>query len=343
MGKKLNALFGRSSKTAKLKMLANLAISRIAILKNLHSVKCSQAKSDVVQLLRLGHQERAIIRVEHVIKEENTLDAFVRLKTLLSLGRTNVCISLSNNANSSPQKMTSYCSFHSYYIFNLGFSVVDHPMECPDELKEAISSLIFAASRCGEFPELQQIRVLLTSKFGTHFATSAVELRNNCGVYPKMIQRFSTRQASLESRQKLLKQIAKDNGITLQLDHEALDISNKEKCEHEHRHMHESNESATVVAQNKIKDAAKSNETLSESVKARKAYRDVADAAEDAFESAAYAAAAARAAVKLSRLESWDDDDSDDRRGSHHRDTRYDSSPISETDQTGRNERHQRK
>ncbi|KAK6152887.1 hypothetical protein DH2020_012526 [Rehmannia glutinosa] len=155
MGKKLNALFGRSSKTAKLKMLANLAISRIAILKKLHSVKCSQAKSDVVQLLRLGHQERAIIRVEHVIKEENTLDAFVLIE--------------------------NYC-----YLLGERCEMVKNSRECPDELKEAISSLIFAASRCGEFPELQQIRVLLTSKFGTHFATSAVELRNNCGVYPKV-------------------------------------------------------------------------------------------------------------------------------------------------------------
>ena len=49
-------------------------------------------------------------------------------------------------------------------------------------------------------------------------------------------------------------------------------------------------------------------ETLSESVKARKKYRDVASAAQDAFKSAAYAAAAARAAVELSRSESWDQD-----------------------------------
>lgn len=58
-------------------------------------------------------------------------------------------------------------------------------------------------------------------------------------------------------------------------------------------------------------------ETLSESVKARKKYRDVASAAQDAFKSAAYAAAAARAAVELSRSESWDQD-LDDYSGSKH-------------------------
>lgn len=58
---------------------------------------------------------------------------------------------------------------------------------CPEELKEAISSLIYAASRCGEFPELQELRVIFTLRFGKEFAARAVELINNCGVNPKVI------------------------------------------------------------------------------------------------------------------------------------------------------------
>lgn len=54
--------------------------------------------------------------------------------------------------------------------------------ECPTELKEAISTLLFAASRCGEFPELQEIRALVTSRYGKEFVNRAIELRNNCGV-----------------------------------------------------------------------------------------------------------------------------------------------------------------
>lgn len=54
--------------------------------------------------------------------------------------------------------------------------------ECPDELKEAVSSLIFATSRCGGFPELQQIREMFVSRFGKEFAARAAELQNNCGV-----------------------------------------------------------------------------------------------------------------------------------------------------------------
>lgn len=48
---------------------------------------------------------------------------------------------------------------------------------------------------------------------------------------------------------------------------------------------------------------------FSDSMKSRKKYRDVADAAQAAFESAAYAAAAARAAVELSRSDFHDPDE----------------------------------
>ena len=56
-------------------------------------------------------------------------------------------------------------------------------------------------------------------------------------------------------------------------------------------------------------DQIDKGEDFSGSMKTRKKYKDVADAAQAAFESAAYAAAAARAAVELSRTESHDPDD----------------------------------
>ncbi|KAL0287942.1 UNVERIFIED_CONTAM: ist1 [Sesamum angustifolium] len=237
MGKKLNYLLHRSSKTEKLKMLTSLAVSRISILKNIHSVRCSQAQSDVIQLLQLGQQERALLRVEHVIKEEQMLDAFVLVG--------------------------NYC-----HILGERNEMIKNSRECPDELKEVISSLIFAASRCGEFPELQEIRAFFTSKFGKDFATSVVELRNNCGVSPKIIQRLSTRQASLESRWNLLKQLAKHNGITLQLDHEPFISSQKEESEVEQLQMHASIE--VIPLHKDLHEATIGHEAWSESVKGRR-------------------------------------------------------------------------
>ncbi|KAB1209829.1 IST1-like protein [Morella rubra] len=179
---KLDALLGRNSQTSRFKALAKLTISRIAILKNQRQVRCSHARSDVSELLKLGHQDRALLRVEHVIKEH------VRC----------VC-----------------------YDRRL--------LECHDELKEGISSLIFVASRCGEFPELQKIRQIVTSKFGKDFANRAVELRNNCGVDPK---------PRLEMRLKALREIAAEIGVTLHLGKEsAVIVEEKQDISQEQKNL----------------------------------------------------------------------------------------------------------
>ncbi|XLT59386.1 hypothetical protein S245_052463 [Arachis hypogaea] len=187
MGKKLDALLGRTFKAAKFRPIITLAISRIAVLKNQRQVRLKQARCDVLQLLQLDHHERALLRVEHVIKEQNMLDMY--------------------------DKIEGYCNLVIERIH-----LIEQERECPEELKEAASGLLYAASRCGDFPEIQEIRAVLTSRFGKEFASRAIELRNNCGVHPQMVQKLSTRMPSLESRMKQLKEIASENNIILQLE-----------------------------------------------------------------------------------------------------------------------------
>lgn len=281
MGKKLDALLGRTFKPSKFKPLVNLALSRLVVLKSQRQVRCTQARSDVVQLLDLGHHERALIRVEHVIKEQNMLDVFVMIE--------------------------SYCNLLIERI-----NLIEQERVCPHELREAISSLLYAASRCGEFPELQEIRAVMTTRFGKEFAASAVELRNNCGVNRKMIQKLSTRQPSLENRMEVVKEIASEHNIVLQFDEafisteESLDVNKKQN------HLEANSGSTKLGDDSKIfPQEAEKDYGFSDSMKGKKKYRDVADAAQAAFESAAYAAAAARAAVELSRSEPHDPDDQD--------------------------------
>jgi len=38
--------------------------------------------------------------------------------------------------------------------------------DCPDECKEAVPSLIYAAARFGDLPELLELRTLFTEKYG---------------------------------------------------------------------------------------------------------------------------------------------------------------------------------
>ncbi|KAK2635832.1 hypothetical protein Ddye_030624 [Dipteronia dyeriana] len=285
MGKKLDALLGRNFKTHKFKPLVSVAISRLAVLKNQRQVKFSQSHSDVVQLLQQGLHERALLRVEHVIKEQNMLDAFVM--------------------------MESYCNLLIERIH-----LIEQDKVCPEELREAISSLLYAASRCGEFPELQEIRALFTSRYGKEFVGRAIELRNNCGVSLKMIQKLSTRQPELDNRMKVLKEIAAENSIVLQLE-ETSPISTEESLDVSKKQNQADLVTSPNSAQSEPGDGSQTfhgdigKDGFTDSMKTGKRYKDVADAAQAAFESAAYAAEAARAAVELSRFGSHDPDDQD--------------------------------
>ncbi|RZC61154.1 hypothetical protein C5167_022914 [Papaver somniferum] len=274
MGRRMDALLGRTFKVAKLRNLVNLAVSRLAVLKNQRQVRCSQARSDVIQLLNLDHQDRALLRVEVVIKEQNMLDAFGMVE--------------------------SYC-----HLLLERSVLIENSKVCPQELDEAISGLIFAASRCGEFPELQEIREMFTSRYGKEFTARAVELRNNSGVNRKIVLKFSTQQPSLEVRMKVLKEIASENGITLRFE-EDTPIINKDNLElNQKQSQTETDLSSAKLDDSKVGNEMDRNEQYSGSLRARK-YRNVASAAQAAFESAATAAEAARAAVELSQSESHD-------------------------------------
>ncbi|CAH8372187.1 unnamed protein product [Eruca vesicaria subsp. sativa] len=260
MGKKLDALLGRTFKTKKFKSLLNLALTRLSILKNQRQVRCSQATSDVTELLKLGQHENAYHRVDQVIKEQNTLDVLFFL--------------------------------HGYFTLLLDrVQLFEHNRDCPDELLEAVTSLLFAASRIGEFPELQEIRNVLVSCFGKDIAARSIELRSNCGVNPKIIQKLSTRHPQRDVRMKVLKEIAAENNIVLKLE-EASSTSTEGKTD----------VSKAKLASEVGKDEIVESYVLSNLVKrGKQKYKDVADAAQAAFESAAHAAMAARAAVELSQ------------------------------------------
>ncbi|KAK4753525.1 hypothetical protein SAY87_001629 [Trapa incisa] len=284
MGRKLDRLLGRGRgfRPSKLKPLLSLALVRLSVLKAQRQVSSSNSRSDVLQLLQLGHGERALYRVEQVIKDQNMVDAYLL--------------------------MERYCNLLIERV-----DLVEQERECPGELKEAVSSLIYASSRCGEFPELIQIR--------------------------SMIQKMSTLHPSMERRIKLLKEIASENGTVLHLDevfYASVSLSFEKvyelcfltlplnddfpfllfpPCEW----LMQTDMGDTLMPEVSNPEEASSSrpqrdgddtETsldrresigLSDSLKVKKKYKDVADAAQAAFESAAYAAAAARAAVELSR------------------------------------------
>ncbi|CAL9192866.1 uncharacterized protein LOC103988932 isoform X2 [Musa acuminata AAA Group] len=264
MGRKLDILLGRTSRqTSKLKTFLGLTVSRLAVLRNHRQVRRDQARGDVVQLLQLGHVDRALLRVEHVIKEQNMLDVFVMIE--------------------------HYC-----HLLTERAPLLDRK-ECPEELREAISSLVFAASRCAELPELKKARGIFSSRYGKELVSAAVELRNNCCVDPKMIQKLSTRQPSLEIRHRVIKEIAAEIGIKLEFSESS-----------------ETAEGNSMVSPPTHLNLEQLESDDNPAFRSHQKYDDVASAAQAAFESAAFAAAAARAAVELCRSESQEKGSADE-------------------------------
>ncbi|CAA7400856.1 unnamed protein product [Spirodela intermedia] len=186
MSKKLESWLGRSFKATKLRSYLGITITRLSVLRNQRRVRWEQARCDVAEFLRQGQHERALLRTDHIIKEQNMLDAF--------------------------DMVESYC-----HILSERADLLESHRECPEELRETISSLVFADSRCGQLPELHEVRSILASRLGKEFVSSAVELRNSCGVNPTIIQKLSTKQPTVEMKWKVVKDMAAELGIDLPL------------------------------------------------------------------------------------------------------------------------------
>lgn len=61
---------------------------------------------------------------------------------------------------------------------------------CPIDLKEAITSIVFASPRCGDVPELLDVRKQFSAKYGKEFISAAIELRPQCGVSRLVLWNF---------------------------------------------------------------------------------------------------------------------------------------------------------
>ncbi|XP_011622580.1 uncharacterized protein LOC18432119 isoform X2 [Amborella trichopoda] len=147
----LNSLFNRGVLGAKCKTCLKLAISRIKLLRNKREVQLKQMRKEIAQFLQTGQEPIARIRVEHIIREQNIVAAYEIIEL--------------------------FCEFVLVRV-----PIIDTQRECPKELQEAIASIIFAAPRCSDLPELMHIQNLFTAKYGKEFTSAASELRPDSGV-----------------------------------------------------------------------------------------------------------------------------------------------------------------
>ncbi|XP_010543209.1 PREDICTED: uncharacterized protein LOC104816186 isoform X2 [Tarenaya hassleriana] len=164
------------------KTLLKLTVPRIKLLRNRREVQIKQMRREISKLLETGQEATARIRVEHIVREEKMMAA----QEILEL----------------------FCE-----LIAVRLPVIEAQRECPLDLKEAISSVCFAAPRCADLPELQQVQMSFVSKYGKEFVAAAAELRPDCGVNRKLVELLSVRAPSPETKLKLLKDIAEEHEL----------------------------------------------------------------------------------------------------------------------------------
>ncbi|KAL6573319.1 hypothetical protein OROHE_001778 [Orobanche hederae] len=178
----LDSFFSKGFKAAKCKTLLKLTIPRIKLLRNRREIQIKQMRREIAKLLETGQEATARIRVEHIIREEKMMAA----QEIVEL----------------------FCE-----LITVRLPIIEAQRDCPLDLKEAISSVCFAAPRCADLPELQQVQMLFDSKYGKEFVAAATELMPECGVNRKLIELLSVRAPAPDVKLKLLKEIAEEHEL----------------------------------------------------------------------------------------------------------------------------------
>ncbi|XP_068659575.1 uncharacterized protein [Aristolochia californica] len=175
----LEFLFGWR-KATKCKDLLRCVRCRLKLLRNKRYVVVRQLREDIAQLLMNGHRPTsAFSRVEQLFKAQSILSAY--------------------------DLLDHFCEF---IIINLSY--IRKHRDCPNDINEAVSSLIFAAARCADLPELQVLRQLFGERYGNDFAVSAVELFPGNHVNRQISEKLSIKLVSDDAKLKLLQEIARD-------------------------------------------------------------------------------------------------------------------------------------
>lgn len=165
----------------KIKPALKMAIQRIEIHKNKKANYAKAQKREIAVLLKDEKEEKARIRVEGVIRDDFKVEAMEIISLMCELIHERIM----------------YLSSES---------------QCPDDLKEAVSTVIWAASRL-EVDELQTVKKQLSLKYGSSFTRSAEEGSYEARVNIRVVEKLTVKPPSMELVARYLGQIAKENNF----------------------------------------------------------------------------------------------------------------------------------
>ncbi|XP_045833667.1 uncharacterized protein LOC123924746 [Trifolium pratense] len=186
---------------------------RLMHLKNKRQTIAMHLRNDLANLILNSPQDIALKRVEQLIQDERLIAAYELLD-------------------------------HFFEFILKQLSYIRKHKDCPTDINEAISSVIFASSRCRNFPELFPIRKLFAQRYGNDFVTAAVELLPGNLVNTKLQECFSVKFVSDDLKYRVVEEISKmhspskiDQGLVDYVDDidECEYFSSKDSCSQDQR------------------------------------------------------------------------------------------------------------
>ncbi|XP_059451611.1 uncharacterized protein LOC132182392 isoform X2 [Corylus avellana] len=165
-------------KATKCKKLINQVRCRLKLLKNKRNSIVRQLREDLSQLIKIGHDHIAFNRVEQLTKDESIVAVY--------------------------ELLDHFCEFILIHL-----SYIRRHKDCPNDINEAVSTLIYASARCGELPELLVIRKLFGERYGQRFAMTAVELFPGNLVNREIKEKLSMNSVPEDVKNRLVDEIAR--------------------------------------------------------------------------------------------------------------------------------------
>ncbi|KAJ0495701.1 putative vacuolar protein sorting-associated protein Ist1 [Helianthus annuus] len=169
-------MLNKRFKIAKCKTSLKLATSRIKLMRNKKGVQINQMKRELAQLLESGQDRTARIRKKKMVAAYELIEI--------------------------------YCE-----LIVARLPIIESQKTCPIDLKEAITSVIFAAPRCSDIPELADVKKNFTAKYGKEFVSAAIELRPDCGVSRMLVEKLSAVAPDVQTKVKVLSAVAKEYNV----------------------------------------------------------------------------------------------------------------------------------
>uniref|UniRef100_M1A4E0 Uncharacterized protein n=1 Tax=Solanum tuberosum TaxID=4113 RepID=M1A4E0_SOLTU len=187
---------------AKSKSTIKLTKTRIEMVKRKRNAMLKYLKNDIADLLKTGLDVNAYSRAEGLLVEMNLSRCYDFLE--------------------------QYCEHILNYL-----SVMYKQRECPEECREAVASLIFAAARFADVPELRELRSVFTERYG-NFLECHVNKEASSGSSLILLQDWTKSQndQKYNLHGKMEESPQKKDSEVAKFDHENARQLSKDKLEH---------------------------------------------------------------------------------------------------------------